>query len=230
MERNIQCSDCKMSLTSKKSLDEHIKNIHEHICQHCPTRTSVISSEEDLKQDIEDEHTRSTIHNNNCEESFPGKNEVEIHVGEKHKFLCEHCEMVTTTNGDSEEHTISTHSFLCVTCNISFTTEKACSIHKKTVHSDTSTFECFSCKIVYNNKKQTQILAGILWCYEERVVAKLNSNFNFNFSLSFELSLAILSNITTTHLTTHPPNHPTVKVVKAPPLTVKISYLNLDCI
>ena len=160
MEHNIQCNDCNMSLTSKTSLDEHIKNNHEHICQHCPTRTSVFSSEEDLKQHTEDEHTRSTLHINNlcphCEESFRDKNEMEVHVGEKHKFSCEHCEMVTPTSGDLEEHTKSTHSFLCVTCNISFTTEKECSIHKKTVHSDTSTFECFSCEIVYNSKEQIQ--------------------------------------------------------------------------
>ena len=160
MEHNFQCNNCNISLNNKKSLDEHIKNTHEHICQHCPTHTSVFTSEEDLKQHIEDEHTVSILNINNpcphCEESFPDKNEVEAHVVEKHRFPCKHCEMVTTTSSDLEEHTQSTHSFHCVTCNKSFTTEKECSTHKKTVHSNTSSFECFLCETVYISKEQIQ--------------------------------------------------------------------------
>ena len=109
-EEPAECDICAIKFTTKRSLQRHIKIIHELHMEKCP----------------------------HCGREFKGKDSLKYHIkafhAEKTTYNCDKCEYKAVRKESVKNHRLKVHIYTCTFCQITYTEEEDFRVHIKEQH------------------------------------------------------------------------------------------------
>ena len=164
---DIHCKFCHQMFSTKQTLDNHIKAIHENVksyfCENCGKAYCDKSS---LRSHIKDKHKDLKPHKcNSCDKAFNRKHTLKQHVKIIHEkardHLCENCSKSFSTKSNLVDHMKSFHekreiSFQCIKCDKHYQRKQHYLRHFKSVHTDENNYTCNECGKVLRGRENLE--------------------------------------------------------------------------
>nr|XP_054765242.1 LOW QUALITY PROTEIN: zinc finger protein 845-like [Lytechinus pictus] len=150
----FKCETCGKLLSSKKTLESHIKCVHNKLKYPCHLCEKVFANEKYSKWHIEDHELGRKYKCGECGKAFLRPHQLKSHKELVHsgacQCLCEHCGATFKTPQILKQHTDTVHSLVykysCDVCGKKFKRTSNLNCHKK-LHSNDPTLKRFACTL-----------------------------------------------------------------------------------
>jgi uncharacterized Zn-finger protein len=151
----FRCDQCEFTYTTKSTLKQHIKSVHDKIKDHeCDLCDYTCSHKGVLNQHIKSVHDKIKDHECDlCEFKCSNKGDLKQHIKQVHDKIkdheCDLCEFKCSIKGDLKQHIKQVHDKIkdheCDLCDYKCSAKGTLTQHIKQVHDKIKDIECDLC-------------------------------------------------------------------------------------